>query len=73
LLRGSRGALYVFSGALTATVFWMAQRQIGGEVFLPNELLSNIWAYGSIGVCALVIIFPKIQAGAWRRSSRGHR
>jgi N-acetyl-1-D-myo-inositol-2-amino-2-deoxy-alpha-D-glucopyranoside deacetylase len=73
LLRRSRGALYLVTATLAATVFWLAQRQPGGELFIPGNDAGNIWAYGSIGIFALVILFPKIQPGAWRRSSRGHR
>lgn len=73
LLRRSRGALYLVTFTLAATVLWLAQRQPGGELFIPGNNAGTIWAYGSIGICALVILFPKIQPGAWRRSSRGHR
>lgn len=73
LLRRSRGALYLVTATLAATIFWLAQRQPGGELFIPGNDAGNIWAYGSIGIFALVIMFPKIQPGAWRRSSRGHR
>jgi len=73
LLRRSRGALYLVTATLASTVFWLAQRQPGGELFIPGNDAGNIWAYGSIGIFALVIMFPKVQPGAWRRSSRGHR
>ena len=73
LLRRSRGALYLVTGTLAATIFWLAQRQPGGELFIPGNDAGTVWAYGSIGIFALVIMFPKIQPGAWRRSSRGHR
>lgn len=73
LLRRSRGALYLLTATLSATVYWLTQRQPGGELFIPGNQAGNIWAYGSIGICALVILFPKIRPGAWRRSSRGHR
>lgn len=73
LLRRSRGALYLVTATLGGTIFWLAQRQPGGELFIPANDAGTIWAYGSIGIFALVIMFPKIQPGAWRRSSRGHR
>jgi N-acetyl-1-D-myo-inositol-2-amino-2-deoxy-alpha-D-glucopyranoside deacetylase len=73
LLRRSRGALYLVTATLGATVFWLAQRQPGGELFIPGNEAGNFWAYGSIGIFALVILFPRVQPGAWRRSSRGHR
>lgn len=73
LLRRSRGALYLVTASLMATILWFAQRQPGGELFIPGNDVGTFWAFGSIGVCALVILVPKIQPGAWRRSSRGHR
>jgi N-acetyl-1-D-myo-inositol-2-amino-2-deoxy-alpha-D-glucopyranoside deacetylase len=73
LLRRSRGALYLITASLATAVIWLAQPQPGGELFIPGNDAGNIWAYGSIGICAVVIMFPKIQPGAWRRSSRGHR
>ena len=73
ILRRSRGALYLVTATLSATVYWLSQRQPGGELFIPGNDAGNIWAFGSIGICALVILFPKIGPGAWRRSSRGHR
>lgn len=73
LLRRSRGALYLSSFSFIATVFALAQQQPGGELFIPNNDLGIIWSYGSIAICAFVILFPRIQPGAWRRSSRGHR
>jgi N-acetyl-1-D-myo-inositol-2-amino-2-deoxy-alpha-D-glucopyranoside deacetylase len=73
LLRRSRGALYLLTATLAGTVFWLAQRQPGGELFIPGNDAGTVWAFGSIIICALIILFPKIQPGAWRRSSRGHR
>lgn len=73
LLRRSRGALYLVTATLSATVYWLTQRQPGGELFIPGNEAGTIWAFGSIGICALVILFPRIGPGAWRRSSRGHR
>jgi N-acetyl-1-D-myo-inositol-2-amino-2-deoxy-alpha-D-glucopyranoside deacetylase len=73
LLRSSRGALYLMSAAFAATVFSLAQEQPGGEVLILGNTLGNIWAYGSIGLCALVILFPSIHPSTWRKSAAGHR
>jgi N-acetyl-1-D-myo-inositol-2-amino-2-deoxy-alpha-D-glucopyranoside deacetylase len=73
LMRRSRGALYLFTAAFASTVFWLAQRQPGGDLFIPGNDAGNIWAFGSIGICAFIILFPRVQPGAWRKSSRGHR
>jgi N-acetyl-1-D-myo-inositol-2-amino-2-deoxy-alpha-D-glucopyranoside deacetylase len=73
LLRRSRGALYLMTLAFVSVVFWLSQRQPGGELFIPGNDVGNWWAFGSIGLCAFVILFPRIKPGAWRRSSRGHQ
>ena len=73
LMRRSRGALYLLTAGLSATIFWLSQRQPGGELFIPGNDIGTFWAFGSIGICAFIILFPRVQPGAWRRSSRGHR
>jgi N-acetyl-1-D-myo-inositol-2-amino-2-deoxy-alpha-D-glucopyranoside deacetylase len=73
LLRNSRGALYLLAGTFALTVFWLSQRQSDGTLLIPGNDLGNLWAYGSLGLCALIILFPKIRAGAWRKSARGHQ
>lgn len=73
LLRRSRGALYLMTASFISTVYLLALEQPGGELFIPNNDLGIIWSYGSIGICALVILFPRMRPGTWRRSSRGHR
>ena len=73
LLRSSRGALYLTSLTFGITVFQLAQRQGGGEVLIPANDVGTIWAYGSIILCAIIILFPQIRPAAWRRSASGHR
>ncbi|MEY3538468.1 MAG: hypothetical protein RL645_1282 [Actinomycetota bacterium] len=73
LLRSSRGALYLTSLTFGLTVFQLAQRQGGGEVLIPANDVGTIWAYGSIILCAVIILFPQIRPAAWRRSASGHR
>ena len=73
LLRSSRGALYLTSLTFGLTVFQLAQRQGGGEVLIPANNVGTIWAYGSIILCAVIILFPQIRPAAWRRSASGHR
>ena len=73
LLRSSRGALYLTSITFGITVFQLAQRQAGGEVLIPDNQVGNIWAYGSIILCAAIILFPQIRPAAWRKSASGHR
>jgi N-acetyl-1-D-myo-inositol-2-amino-2-deoxy-alpha-D-glucopyranoside deacetylase len=73
LLRSSRGALYLLAGTFAATVFWLSQPQPDGTLLIPGNDLGNIWAYGSLGLCAAIILFPNIRAGSWRKSARGHQ
>jgi len=73
LLRNSRGALYLVAATFAATIFWLAQPQASGSLLIPGNQLGTIWAYGSLGLCALIILFPHIRAGSWRKSARGHQ
>lgn len=73
LLRNSRGALYLMSFSLIITVFLMAQRQPGGELFITTDLqgnffdsVGNLWAYGSILVVGLIMVFPQLRGSAWK-------
>ncbi|MEN9713661.1 MAG: hypothetical protein RLZZ164_325 [Actinomycetota bacterium] len=73
LLRSSRGALYLMTAAFVSTVFWLAQRQPGGEVLILGDQIGDTWAYGSMVICAVVMLFPRLRPGTWRRSASGHR
>ena len=72
LLRSSRGALYLTSITFGITVFTLAQKQVGGEVLIPANDLGQIWSYGSIALCAAIILFPQIRPASWRKSASGH-
>ena len=72
LLRSSRGALYLTSISFGLTVFTLAQKQVGGEVLIPANDLGLIWSYGSIALCAAIILFPQIRPASWRKSASGH-
>ena len=76
MLRNSRGALYLMSFSLIATVFLMAQRQPGGELFITTELggnffdsVGNLWAYGSIVLVGLIMVFPQLRGSAWKQQA----
>lgn len=72
LMRNSRGALYLNSLVFIATVFgW--HKQPGGEVLILGNQLGDTWAYGSIVICAVIMLFPRLHPGTWRRSASGHR
>lgn len=73
LLRNSRGALYLLAATFAATIFWLSQPQPDGSLLIPGNDLGNMWAYGSLGLVAAIIMFPNIRAGSWRKSARGHQ
>ena len=73
LLRNSRGALYLMTLWLWGTLIWLSQRQGGGSVAIVANELGNWWVFGSLGLCALVILFPRIRPGVWRKNASGHR
>lgn len=73
LLRRSRGALYLLAATFASTIFWLSQPQSDGTLLIPGNDLGNIWAYGSLGIVAAIILFPNIRAGSWRKSARGHQ
>ena len=73
LLRNSRGALYLMTLSLGGTLSWLSSRQGGGSVAIVANNLGNWWVYGSLGLCALVILFPRIRPGVWRKNASGHR
>lgn len=73
VLRRSRGALYLMSLAFIATVLQMAQKQENGSQYVTNSELSTYWVYGSIGLLALIVIFPRLRKATWSKSASGHR
>jgi N-acetyl-1-D-myo-inositol-2-amino-2-deoxy-alpha-D-glucopyranoside deacetylase len=73
LLRRSRGALYLLAATFASTIFWLSQPQSDGTLLIPGNDLGNFWAYGSLGLVAVIILFPNIRAGSWRKSARGHQ
>jgi N-acetyl-1-D-myo-inositol-2-amino-2-deoxy-alpha-D-glucopyranoside deacetylase len=73
LLRRSRGALYLMSLAFIVTVLNLATPQQDGSELVTNSDLSTYWVYGSIGLLAVIIMFPRLRKAAWNRSASGHR
>jgi N-acetyl-1-D-myo-inositol-2-amino-2-deoxy-alpha-D-glucopyranoside deacetylase len=73
LLRNSRGALYLMTLSFVSTVYWLSQTQPGSDVIIYGNEVGNIWAYGSATICAIVMLFPRLNPGSWRRSAAGHR
>ena len=72
LLWQSRGPLYLMTLTLAATLYW-ASHQTAGDFILGHTELDKFWRWGSLIICFVVILFPRIHPGVWRRSARGHR
>jgi len=73
LLRNSRGALYLMSFTLAGTVFWLSRPSAAGDALIIDNQAGNIWVYGSLIICAVVILFPKLRPGTWGKNASGHR
>ena len=73
LLRNSRGALNLMSLTLAATIFWLSRESATGDALIIDNQLGNAWVFGSLGICAVIILFPKIRPGTWRKHASGHR
>lgn len=73
LLRNSRGALYLMTLSLWGTIWWLSSRKSGGSVAILGDFVGTWWVYGSLIACGLVILFPRIRPGVWRKSASGHR
>jgi N-acetyl-1-D-myo-inositol-2-amino-2-deoxy-alpha-D-glucopyranoside deacetylase len=67
LLRNSRGALYLVSLAFTVGILIMAQRQGAGTVLIPGNEAGTIWAYGSLILLFLIMLFPNLSRSAWQK------
>ena len=73
LLRNSRGALYLMSLTLAGTVFWLSRPTAAGDALIIDNQAGNFWVYGSLIICAVVILFPKLRPGTWAKNASGHR
>ena len=73
LLRRSRGALYLMTLGFVSTVFYLGQKHADQHVFIGNTTYGQLWAFGSMAICAVVMIFPRVSPGSWRRGGLGHR
>jgi len=73
LLRNSRGALYLMSLTLAGTVFWLSRPSASGDALIMDNQSGNFWVYGSLIICAVVILFPKLRPGTWAKNASGHR
>ncbi len=70
LSRPSRGALNLMLIGFIPTMFWLAQPQQGGEIFIPANFTGQVWSFGSIAIAVLIAAFPKLNQTAWRQRGR---
>jgi N-acetyl-1-D-myo-inositol-2-amino-2-deoxy-alpha-D-glucopyranoside deacetylase len=73
LLRESRGALYLMALTFAATLYWIAKITPEGVVTIANNSNGDWWVYGSLAICAVVMIFPQLSPGRWRKRASSHR
>lgn len=65
MLRNSRGALYLMTAALSVSVFWLSQKTNAGEILIPGNSSGQFWAYGSIALCFIIMLFPRLARRNW--------
>ena len=68
--RPSRGALNLMLIGFIPTVFWLAQPQQGGEVFIPANFIGQVWGFGSIAIAVAIAMFPSLNRTAWQQRGR---
>ncbi len=73
LLRESRGALYLMSLTFAATLLWLGSKSNDGDVVIAGNTNGQWWVYGSLISCFVIMAFPRLRPGSWRRSASGHR
>ena len=56
----------LYTAALALTIFWTGL-DFHKDKMIPANDLGLIWAYGSIGLAALVVIWPKLSKSLWSK------
>ena len=62
---GKLGAI-LYTAALALTIFWTGL-DFHEDKMIPADDLGLIWAYGSIGLAAIVVIWPKLSKSLWSK------
>ncbi|MEY4558744.1 MAG: hypothetical protein RL024_902 [Actinomycetota bacterium] len=62
---GKLGAIF-FAAALAATIFWTGL-EFHDDKMIPANQLGLFWSYGSIGLAAVVVIWPKLSKSLWSK------
>ncbi|MEY4367178.1 MAG: hypothetical protein RLZ28_593 [Actinomycetota bacterium] len=72
LLRSSLGALYLMTLAFFVSIWYFSQPHTSG-ILIAGDSLGNWWVFGSIGLLALIILFPRLRPKTWSKNASGHR
>ena len=62
---GKLGAIF-FAATLAATIFWTGL-DFHEDKMIPANQLGLIWSYGSIGLAAIIVIWPKLSKSLWSK------
>jgi len=62
---GKLGAIF-YAAALAATIFWTGL-DFHEDKMIPANQLGLIWSYGSIGLAAIIVIWPKLSKSLWSK------
>ena len=62
---GKLGAI-LFTAALAATIFWTGL-DFHKDKMIPANQLGLVWAYGSIGLTAAVVIWPNVSKSTFAK------
>jgi len=73
LLRESRGALYLMTLTNAATLLWLSDSNNPTGFVVAQNALGAWWFYGSIAICFLVMLFPRLHQSNFRRGTSAHR
>ena len=72
LLRSSLGALYLMTLGFFVTIWYFANGRPGSPM-INGDSIGNWWAFGSLGLLAVIILFPRLRPKTWSKNASGHR
>jgi N-acetyl-1-D-myo-inositol-2-amino-2-deoxy-alpha-D-glucopyranoside deacetylase len=73
LLRESRGALYLMTLTLIGSLFWLSDENNATGFAVAKNELGTWWFFGSMAICAVVMLFPRMSSRSLKRGTSGHR
>lgn len=72
LLRSSLGALYLMTLAFYVSIWYFTYGRPSNPL-IAGDSLGSWWTIGSMGLLALIILFPRIRPKTWSKNASGHR